>query len=124
MPLFFPPGSGRYDVLKPGEKSVRFSWAEIAEYNPDILVVAPCGFYLDRVEKEIHSIFSDPAFCRSNAIQREMIFAVDANGYFTRPGPRVVDGIELLAHLFHPGLFPWEGHPRTFRKIPSMVYSQ
>ena len=51
------------------------------------------------------------------AVRNGRVFAVDANSYFARPGPRVVDGTELLAHLFHPDLFKWKGPPSAFRRI-------
>ena len=51
------------------------------------------------------------------AVRDGRVYAVDANSYFARPGPRVVEGTELLAHLFHPDLFHWEGSPEAFRRI-------
>jgi iron complex transport system substrate-binding protein len=58
-----------------------------------------------------------PGWSDLPAVRDDRVYAVDANSYFARPGPRVVEGTELLAHLFHPDLFDWEGPPTAFRKI-------
>jgi len=84
-----------------GADSRRVEWKEIAAGAPEAVIVAPCGFRLE------------PAA----ALARELpvldgaaLYAVDANAYFARPGPRVAEGVELLAHLFHPERFAWP-HP-------------
>jgi len=95
--------AGGTDVASaPGEQSHRTTWDEVAALDPEVIVLAPCGFDLDRTITEI-----DPDALRGHlletAARREgKVFAVDANAYFSRPGPRLVDGVEVLAHLLHP----------------------
>jgi iron complex transport system substrate-binding protein len=95
--------AGGKDVASaPGEPSRRMTWDDVAALDPEILVLAPCGFDLDRTITEV-----DPDALRGHlletAVRREgNVFAVDASAYFSRPGPRLVDGVELLAHLLHP----------------------
>ena len=89
-------------------ESVRISWEEIAAWSPEVLVIMPCGFNLQQTMKQVWSVFgyhSSPFFDLP-AVRNGRVYAVDANSYFARPGPRVVEGAELLAQLIHPELFP------------------
>lgn len=91
---------------KTGEKSKHIVWEKIVTANPDILIIAPCGFDIQRTKNEVHLITSQPQYKDLAAVKNKNIFFIDANVYLTRPGPRVVDGIEILAEIFHPRLFP------------------
>lgn len=85
--------AGGHDPLgRPGADSVRVSWDDIRATNPEVVIVAPCGFGLAEAERMAGEL---PAFPGAR------IEAVDANAYFARPGPRYAEGIEVLAHLFH-----------------------
>ena len=93
-------------------ESVRVSWDEIVAWAPDVLVIMPCGFNLQQTMKQIWSVFgykSSPFFDLP-AVKNGRVYAVDANSYFARPGPRVVEGAELLARLIHPELFDSTAH--------------
>ena len=81
-----------------GGDSRRMSWGDVVDARPEILIVAPCGYGLSA---------SADAARRLPPIEGATVFAVDANAYFARPGPRLAEGIELLAHLFHPEMFAW-----------------
>jgi len=88
-------------------ESVRVSWDEITARAPEVLVIMPCGFDLQQTMKQVWSVFgyhSSPFFDLP-AVRNGRVYAVDANSYFARPGPRVVEGAELLAQLIHPELF-------------------
>ncbi|HKG96798.1 MAG TPA: ABC transporter substrate-binding protein [Pyrinomonadaceae bacterium] len=88
-------------------ESVRVSWDEITAWAPEVLVIMPCGFDLQQTMKQVWSVFgyhSSPFFDLP-AVRNGRVYAVDANSYFARPGPRVVEGAELLAQLIHPELF-------------------
>ena len=93
--------AGGEDVLgMPGEHSEVRSWEEVAAGRPDVVVVMPCGYDSTRAEAEAQ------AFARKLAtVGAEQIFAVDAAAYFSRPGPRLVDGLELMASILHPDRF-------------------
>jgi iron complex transport system substrate-binding protein len=82
-----------------GEDSGRITWDDVESAAPEIVVVSPCGYRLDQSVKLARST-PRPDDAR--------VFAVDANAYFARPGPRVAEGIELLAHIFHPELVEWK----------------
>jgi iron complex transport system substrate-binding protein len=95
--------AGGHDVLgAPGARSHELTLADLAAADPDIIVLMPCGFDADRAVTESRALAADPAWDGLRAVRDGRVIAVDGNAYFSRPGPRVVDGIELLAALFHP----------------------
>ncbi len=108
---------GSDDLARKGTDSVRISWDDVLQWAPEILVVMPCGFNLQRAAEQARSLVRYPGFFDLPAARQNRVYAVNANGYFARPGPRVVDGTELLAHLFHPELFGWEGPEGAFERI-------
>ncbi len=94
--------AGGEDVLGfPGERSERRSWEEVAAARPDLVVAMPCGYDAATAfrEAEMHAE-------RLAAVGAGEVVAVDGAAYFSRPGPRLVDGLELLAHVLHPDRFP------------------
>ncbi|MDO8209263.1 ABC transporter substrate-binding protein [Conexibacter sp. CPCC 206217] len=94
--------AGGFDVLGlPGEPSERRSWEQIAEAEPDVVIVMQCGYDAERAHTEA-LLFGE----RLAAIGAGEVVAVDASSYFSRPGPRLVDGLELMAHILHPAAFP------------------
>lgn len=94
-----------------GEPSHRMRWPDVAELEPDVVVLAPCGFDLDRTLGEVVPLDLSAHLLGTPARQESRVFAVDANATFSRPGPRVADGVEVLAHLLHPDEFPDTGVP-------------
>jgi iron complex transport system substrate-binding protein len=94
--------AGGLDVLgMPGEHSERRSWEEVAAAEPDVVIAMPCGYDAARAHAEALT-FRD----RLAGLGAGEVVAVDAAAYFSRPGPRLVDGLELLAHLLHPEAVP------------------
>lgn len=92
--------AGGVDAIgQPGQKSPQVEWDDLAGLDPDVIVAMPCGWYLDdsRAQALEHRE-------RLSSLGAGQVFAVDAASTFSRPGPRLVDGVELLAHLFHPEL--------------------
>jgi iron complex transport system substrate-binding protein len=95
--------AGGEDALaKPGEHSTTRTLEAVRAADPEFILVAPCGFDLDRAAADGERILAmdDWAWARE-----KQVWAVDANAFLSRPGPRVVDGIALLAMIFHPTLF-------------------
>ena len=113
--------AGGVDVLgRERGESVRVPWEEVVAAAPEVVVIMPCGFNLEQTMKQIWSVFgfqkSEAArqFFELPAVRNGRVYAVDANSYFARPGPRVVEGAELLARLIHPDLFAGEPVPAEF----------
>jgi iron complex transport system substrate-binding protein len=79
---------------------------EIRDANPEVIVFMPCGYYLEEAEEEAQSFLDQPEFADTPAVRNGNVFAVDATSYFSRPGPRIVDGLEILAWAVHPEAYP------------------
>jgi len=110
--------AGGEDVLgRAGEPSFRVSAGQIAESRADVIVVMPCGYAKDRVAAECRVEDFPAEWNDLPAMRERRIFAVDANSYFSRPGPRLADGVALLAHLVHPDLFPSGTPANSFCKL-------
>ena len=106
--------AGGIDVLaQPGERSRVVSWEEAAGARPDVVVVMPCGLYCDEAAAEAQRHAGHLA-----ALGADRIHAVDAAASFSRPGPRLADGVELLASILHPELGP---APTPLRSTPIAV---
>jgi len=108
--------AGGFDKLgRKGADSVRIKWEDVLQWKPEVLIVMPCGFGLEKAVEETRQLTSYPGWDDLPAVRDGRVYAVDANSYFARPGPRVVEGTELLAHLLHPELFEWRGPAGAFR---------
>ena len=93
--------AGGIDVVaRPGDGSRRMTWAEVAALDPDLIVAMPCGFDEAGAHAQVARIASSPEWMALRAVREGRVFPVDANGCFSRPGPRLVDGIERLAEIF------------------------
>ena len=90
----------------PKEPSVAVTWKEIADSTPEVIAVMPCGYYIEEAEEEAASLFENPDFANTPAAVEKGVFAVDATSFFSRPGPRLIDGLEALAWAIHPEAFP------------------
>jgi iron complex transport system substrate-binding protein len=108
--------AGGIDTLgRSGTDSVRIQWQDVLNWAPEVLIVAPCGFNLEQTIRHAARLHEFPGWSTIPAVRNGRVYAVDANAYFARPGPRVVDGCELLAHLIHPDLFAWPDPPTRDR---------
>jgi iron complex transport system substrate-binding protein len=94
-----------------GEPSHRMRWPDVTALEPEVVVLAPCGFDLDRTLSEVVPLDLSAHLLGTPARQESRVFAVDANAMFSRPGPRLVDGVELLAYLLHPSEYSDPGSP-------------
>ncbi len=101
--------AGGYDPNgKKGADSVRMTWDEVCASNPEIVIVSPCGYHLDQAVELAKTL---------EQIPNARVFAVDANAYYARPGPRVAEAVELLAHIFHPDRFEWKHPGRPWAQV-------
>jgi iron complex transport system substrate-binding protein len=100
LPEMIAAAGGSDALAAPGERSQEIGWGEVAAARPDVVVVMPCGLDADAAEAEARRHAAALAELGAEA------FAVDAAASFSRPGPRLADGVELLGHLLHPTLVP------------------
>jgi iron complex transport system substrate-binding protein len=111
--------AGGEDVAgPPGLKSPEVRWGELSGLSPDVVIAMPCGWYVEEARAQALERWD-----RIEALGAGRVFAVDAASSFSRPGPRLVDGVELLAHLLHPDLVPKPGHLGSAELRASMARS-
>ncbi|WP_295674155.1 cobalamin-binding protein [uncultured Mucilaginibacter sp.] len=99
-------------LAEAGKHSPYVNWNDISVQDPDILIIMPCGFPIERTLKEIHLLLQLPGFGELKAVKNNRVYIADGNQYFNRPGPRIVDSIEILAEIIHPKqfIFGYEGN--------------
>ncbi len=108
---------GSDELARKETDSVRIPWADVLAWSPEVIVFSPCGFSLEKALEQVGYLERQAGWAELPAVKNGRVFAVDANSYFARPGPRVVDGTELLAHLIHPELFEWNGPGDAFQRV-------
>ena len=96
---------GREVFQRLGLPSTRVAPEEIIGRAPEVLVLAPCGFHVDDVEREARRMTRFPGWHDLPAVKGGEVWAVDASSYYSRPGPRLVGGVELMARILHPEIF-------------------
>lgn len=101
---------GQEIVGKESARSEVTSWQKIAEADPEVLVIACCGFSVERTLKDVPLLQSTEGFESWSCVKNSRVHVVDGSAYFSRPGPRLVDSLELLAHTLHPSLHPLPEH--------------
>lgn len=92
-----------------GKHSPWMTWDELIAREPDIIFISPCGFDIPRTLQEMHLLSNKPEWQNLKAVQSGRVFVADGNQYFNRPGPRVVESLEILAETLHPNVFHF-GH--------------
>jgi iron complex transport system substrate-binding protein len=98
--------AGGTDCLgRAGLPSRRVEWEEVVAQKPEVLLLAPCGFDVERGLQEMPLLTGLPGWNSLPAVQSGQVFVANSNAYFTRSGPRLVEGMEILAKVLHPELF-------------------
>jgi len=102
-----------------GRPSRTLAWDEVVAARPDVLVVACCGFDLSRTLRDLPGLCARPGWSDLPAVRTGRVYVTDGNAYFSRPGPRLVDSLELLSHALHPAAHPLPpGLPAARRLTP------
>jgi iron complex transport system substrate-binding protein len=97
---------GQDGLAQINRPSQRIEWNQVLEFSPEVMVLTCCGFGLERCKSEGEILARNAGIGGIPAVRARRVFAVDGSAYFSRPGPRIVDSLEILAHLIHPELFP------------------
>jgi len=104
-------------IGSPGRPSRTLAWEEVAAARPDVLFVACCGFSLERTLADVPMLRSRSGWASLAAVRAERVYVTDGNAYFSRPGPRLVDSVEILAHALRPDLHPPPPNVPTARRL-------
>jgi len=100
---------------KAGEHSPWMTWEELVKADPDIIIAMPCGFSIERTLPEMHWLTDRPGYSKLSAVRNESVYAADGNQYFNRPGPRVVESLQILIDIFNGST---SKHSDGFVKLP------
>ena len=107
---------GRNLLGAPGVHSTTTPWSAVQAADPDVLIIAPCGFGLERTLSEVHLLAERAGWSELRAVQNERVFVADGNLYFNRSGPLLFDSPEILAEMIHPHVFSPQHEGRVWRR--------
>lgn len=107
VPDLITAAGGEAVAARPGKRSVRVSWAELAAARPEIVLVTPCGYHLDGAVRQAEALPDFPD---------AQVWAIDGDGLVVRPGPRLIDGVEAIAAILHPDVVP-AARPGTVARV-------
>jgi iron complex transport system substrate-binding protein len=110
MPGLIEAAGGSPGITRQGARSAYTPWGDVCSFDPQVIVVMPCGFDLQRAVQESQALKQLPGWSRLSAVRQRRVHAVDGNAYFNRSGPRMVDSLEILAAIIHPDRFNAASH--------------
>jgi iron complex transport system substrate-binding protein len=102
----------------PAEKSMRITWEQIAEADPEVLVLMPCGYDLAQTQEQFRALLLPPEWHGLSAVRSGQVYAVDGSAYFSRPGPRLVDGLEVLHSILSSGALSGDTPAESVMRLP------
>jgi iron complex transport system substrate-binding protein len=104
-----------------GEHSPWLKWESLVEANPDVIIFMPCGFDLNRTRTEAMQITQYAQWQDLEAVKTGKVYITDGNSYFNRPGPRLVDSLEILAEILHPEIFDFGFGAKAWQQFSEMA---
>ena len=93
---------GEYGLAAAGAHSPKLTWETLIEYQPEVLVITPCGFKIPQTQADLSLLTNHLQWQTLPAVQANRVYLADGNAYFNRPGPRIIDSAEILAEILHP----------------------
>lgn len=100
-----------------GEPSKKIEWETVRVFAPEVVILLPCGFDVARSLKEASLLSRLDGWNELPAVKSGRVYAVNGSAYFNRSGPRLIDGLEILAQIIHPEIFPWQAPPEAAQRI-------
>jgi iron complex transport system substrate-binding protein len=107
-----------------GTPSSRITWDRVRAYEPEVVILMPCGADVPKTLSELDYVRALPGWNALPAVRHSRVYAVNASAYFSRSGPRLVDGLELLAQIIQPELFPWTVSQDIAIRVPGPELAQ
>lgn len=108
---------GEEGLGRNGKPSVAVPWEAVVAHRPEVLILMPCGFDIPRTMEEIHLLTRRPGWREIPAVRDGRVFATDSHAYYNRSGPRLVDGLEMMAQMIHPEIFGVDHPPEAIRRL-------
>ena len=90
---------------QPNQPAPRITWQQLVAADPQVIIAQPCGFDMERTRQEMAALTKKPEWSNLQAVRSGKVFVTDGNQFFNRPGPRLVESLEILAEILHPELF-------------------
>jgi len=103
--------------IEPGKPSRKLPWAEMRAEEAEVIVLMPCGFVPERAAREAAVMWRLDGWSDLSAVRSGEVYCADGSAHFSRPGPRLVDGTEILARILHPEAWPYEVAPGVVLKL-------
>jgi len=110
MPETIAAAGGEVVLVQEGAHSPVVSWAEVAEADPQVILVGPCGFSIERARQEMAALVDLPAYQNLRAVRSGDVYLVNGNHFFNRPGPRLLQSAQIVAEILHPQVFAPANH--------------
>ncbi len=117
MPELVAMAGGRNLFGLAGQHSPRMKFADFAAKDPEVILLMPCGFNMDRTAGELGAITKQPEWSQLKAVRQRRVYLADGNQYFNRPGPRIVESLEILAEIIHPEIFRFGHEGAGWRRL-------
>ena len=93
---------GEYGLVEAGAHTPTITWEALIAYQPEVIVIAPCGFQIPQSQTDLPQLTAHPHWPSLPAVQKNRVYVADGNAYYNRPGPRIVESTEILAEILHP----------------------
>ena len=117
MPQLIEMAGGINLLGEPDKHSGYLQWTELMMADPDVIVISPCGFDLARTEQQMYWLTERPEWPQLRAVEDGRVYLADGNQYFNRPGPRLVETLQILAEILHPETFVPEFEGAAWQKL-------
>jgi iron complex transport system substrate-binding protein len=117
MPELVTMAGGENVLGDAGEHSTTIKFARLLEVDPEVILLMPCGFNMHRTAVELNVLASQPGWNRLKAVHGQQVYLTDGNQYFNRPGPRIVESLEILAEILHPQIFHFGHQGNGWRRL-------
>jgi iron complex transport system substrate-binding protein len=118
MPELVRMAGGENVLGQPGQHSPKIEFDRLLEVDPEVILLMPCGFNMERTALELSVLTSKPGWNQLKAVRDQQVYLTDGNQYFNRPGPRMADSLEILAEILHPRMFRFGHEDSGWRRWP------
>jgi iron complex transport system substrate-binding protein len=110
MPELIEIAGGQSLLAQPGQHSPSLEWSDLIEADPDVILLAPCGFRISQTIADLGLLMRHPAWPKLRAVEDRRVYLTDGHHFFNRPGPRLVESAEIVAEILHPDQFEFDHH--------------